>query len=236
MKFKIRNIYQMIVPQYMRYYLGIKRKKEYFTYLRSTQANPNSLQVFEQCKCIFVHIPKTAGLSIVRSLFQDLPGHTHRSALLYRYIFGKTYNQMFKFAFVRNPWARTLSAYNYLKEGGRAEKDKAFKAEVLVQFTDFTDFVIHWLTKKNCNKCVHFIPQYRWLCDLRGKLIVDFVGRIEQIDTDYEYIRARVGFGDELIHINKSQNVDYHQFYTEETRAIVEKVYKKEITLFRYSF
>ena len=60
---------------------------------------------FDRLQCIFVHIPKCAGVSIASSLFGNLGGG-HATLSEYRLVFDcREFNRYFKFAVVRNPCA-----------------------------------------------------------------------------------------------------------------------------------
>ena len=75
---------------------------------------------FIRKKVIFIHIPKSAGNAITRSLFNtesmNLGGHS--SALHYFEADESSFNSCFKFSFSRHPVSRFISAFNFLKNGG----------------------------------------------------------------------------------------------------------------------
>ena len=85
---------------------------------------------YDDYRCIFVHIPKAAGMSICRSLFGNLAGG-HATLSDYQIIFPRLeFESYFKFTFVRNPWDRVFSAYNFLKKGGATEFDRQWAPHV----------------------------------------------------------------------------------------------------------
>jgi hypothetical protein len=198
----------------------------------------NLLKAFDKHKVLFIHIPKTAGISVRDSLFQTHGFSKHVKAQTYKYYLGKTtFNSYFKFAFVRNPWARTLSAYNFLKKGGINEVDKNWSDAVLSQYDSFEDFVMNGLHTEEVINWTHFIPQYKWLCDHKNRNLMDFTGRLESIEADYEYIRERTGIGLPLKHKNKGKTIEsYRNFYTETMQNKVVELYKLDIELFNYTF
>ena len=127
--FLIMNVLKIFIKKlYYKYIPELRRKQIYKLLHRSeienvrTAVYPSekgnfSLRGFDREKAIFVHIPKAAGTSIALSIFGELP--YHYKAIDYIVFFGrKTFNQYFKFAFVRNPWDRVYSAYTYLRKGG----------------------------------------------------------------------------------------------------------------------
>src|SRR5690625_2614056 len=98
-----RSIYTVLSP-----HRRIKHKNQ--------RLNGKRYAPFDQYHSIFVHIPKTAGVSVAHSLFEIKTAY-HVRVSKYQIIFSQDeYNQYFKFAFVRNPWDRLVSAYRFLKK------------------------------------------------------------------------------------------------------------------------
>src|SRR3954465_5712000 len=87
--------------------------------------NYYSKNCFDYYKCIFIHIPKTAGVSISKSLFGNYTDHANIDWYLKHYE-KRTVEQYYKVAFVRNPWDRLYSAYVFLRQGGMYEADATF--------------------------------------------------------------------------------------------------------------
>ena len=78
--------------------------------------------VDDKRKCVFVHVPKCAGNSIVKAFGSDT--HSHQPANYYWR--EKKILNYYLFSIVRNPWDRFLSAYLFLKDGGINDVDKFF--------------------------------------------------------------------------------------------------------------
>jgi len=153
----------------------------------------------------------------------------------------RDFESFFKFAFVRNPWDRLLSAYNFLTSGGMSEGDRLWAERNLSGISGFEEFVKGHLRKRNIFSSIHFIPQYRFLCRPHSTDVrVDFIGKYESLDRDFRTVREKIGLGTagELPHFNrgKSGAGDYRQAYTRETRDIVAGVYRQDIELFGYAF
>jgi hypothetical protein len=155
-------------------------------------------------RCIFVHVPKAAGISVATALFGNAGGG-HCEARYYREVFGPDFGAYFKFTFVRDPVTRLVSAYEFLRRGGHPAwpKDAAFSKEVLSAYRDFDDFVLNWLTPGRPSPMPHFRPQIEFLT-LGNRLVMDFIGRFENLADDFEVVCRRLGIAAQLIHANRT--------------------------------
>ncbi len=200
-----------------------------------------SLRDFDRQQCLFVHVPKTAGMSVASSLFGHRAG-AHLTFRHYRRIFEqlygvKNFDEFFSFAFVRNPWDRCHSAYSFLKSGGILPQDRRFAEQHLHPFDDFGSFVRHWLRPENIYMSIHLKPQSYFLVDEDGEVRMHFIGRFENLETDYEFIRQRLGFGKPLAKANVTKDRrNYLHVYNDESRDIVGRVYAEDIERFKYRF
>jgi hypothetical protein len=198
-----------------------------------------SLKPFDDHACLFVHIPKCAGISVSKSLFGNLAGG-HLRVPHYQLILSEhDFDRYFKFTFVRNPWDRLVSGFRFLKSGGLNGGDRAWAREHLAPFDDFHDFVARWVDRKNVSTWKHFAPQYKYICEPGGEnLKVDFVGYFEHLADDFEHVRAKLGLRAGLEHHNRTSGSreDYRACYSTETRDLVADVYAEDIRLFGYDF
>lgn len=174
--------------------------------------------ISDKYKCIFVHVPKTAGQSI-EQVFVKLHCLTWetRGSLLLRpndnpskgpqalahlksseyvdlgYIDKETFQSYYKFAFVRNPWERLVSEYLYRKADKKVSLKRFFESSVS-QIDSFKD------------RSRHIIPQVEYLTDFQGNYIVDFVGRFETLTSNFARIAEHLGLGEvELERKNQSE-------------------------------
>jgi hypothetical protein len=192
---------------------------------------------FDRHEMIFVHIPKTAGISLTRTFFPDLHV-SHTPIRIYKMLYQpEVYDSYFKFAFVRNPWDRLVSAFHYLKRGGRTKRDRLWAAANLAPYENFAGFARGWVNQDNVYSYVHFIPQHEFLCDRHLQIEFDYIGRFESIEDDFKYIGQRLRIGTNLPHYNRgAPRPDYRTFYDRETKAIVGRVYRDDIELLSYTF
>lgn len=146
-------------------------------------------------KCLFIHIPKVAGTSLIAFLqdkgaeprppsmpddpFDPPPPHLRAGDYLkYDLVSPEQFDAYFKFAFVRNPWDRLVSEYVY-----RLRPRKY----------DFKTWVFHRFPRPSWDdRYCHVIPQYDFLHDGDGRLLVDFVGRYENLQADFEEVCRRL--------------------------------------------
>lgn len=198
-----------------------------------------SLAQFDQSDSIFVHIPKCGGSSVSKTLYGNM-AYGHKTAIIYTCIYPKKiYENMFKFTFVRNPWDRMVSAYFYLSAKVGIDEELEWSKKNIRDDDDFESFVMRWLNEKSCYSNLMFIPQYIFILGAKGEKMVDYIGRLENFDEDYAYIANRLGVDKNLMHVNSSvtrESSDYRQYYNDQTRELVARVYRKDIELLGYEF
>ena len=75
------------------------------------------------------------------------------------------------------------------------------------------------------------------MSDEEGAVIVDFIGRFENLNEDTGTVFRNLGIsGASLPHNNSSHHRDYRSYYTEETRDLVAERYARDIEFFGYEF
>lgn len=211
--------------------MSLKTKFRYSVLVNLQREYPKNVDAAE---AIFIHIPKTAGTSLY-----NLIGYTGIGHVPYDWYETRDrdkFKRYFKFAFVRNPWDRLVSAFLYLKRGGSNAMDEQWGKSNLGDYDTFEDFVKNWVTDDNVERYFHFIPQYRFIYDQELVLKVDFVGRFENIQADFDVVANKLGIAERLPYVNKSQRKAYQTYYTDETRDIVSRVYRQDLELFNYQF
>ena len=200
-------------------------------------------------KFLFVHIFKTAGTSITDSFarfcyrsgssrpsnwmaflstnwkkIHRVPIKKHATALQIQAAMDREiFDSFFKFSFVRNPWDWQVSLYHYIldrpKNPGHEETKKMGSFRNFVFSREKLSF-----TQTSC------------LVDESGNLLVDFVGKFENLDQDFQSICHKVGISASLPHINKSKRTDYQDYYDAETRDLTARLYAEDIERFGYTF
>ena len=203
-------------------------------YIKNKTDNPYK-DINDKYKIIFIHIPKNAGISIEEALFDKKIGH--KSILQFESHNLKKYHEYFKFTVVRNPYDRLVSAFHFLKKGGRNPVDKAWSDNNLKDIKDFKDFVYQLKDKKFAKKILnqqHFRPQYKYLVNSKRKIDIDFIMKFENLSNDFEQLVKKINLQDKkLEHKNKSNRKLWEEYYTEDNmKEIVYSLYIKDFELF----
>ena len=186
--------------------------------------------ISDKHKCIFIHINKTGGTSISQALgggggnYVDYNCGKHAPAMRLRQRYPKKFENYFKFTFVRNPWDKILSQYFFrvvdegrLRALGRSE-------------VSFNEFV-----KKPFPGC-HWVQLNR-ISDKNGKILVDFIGRFETLQDDFNVVCDKLGQKPKkLPHAFGTQHKPYWEYYDDESRELIAIKYKKDIEYFGYKF
>lgn len=194
------------------------------------------LNVFYKSKTVFIHIPKTAGISLIKAIYDDVNLEGHRSFFFYNIALNMKSEKYFCFSFVRNPFDRLYSAYMFLKKGGMNHIDRLLYKTYLSKFNDFEDFVLNGLDNNIIFKIIHFIPQHEFLCDRRGNVMVDFIGRFENLEDDVRFLSDKFKKDIRLEHYNSNLKKDYKEVYTAKMVSKVKTIYYKDLKFFNYKF
>ena len=188
-------------------------------------------------KFVFHHVPKTGGSSITAALApycrnyegevpsDDTPKWQlafHQPHYMHHAV--KDLEDIpegyYSFAFVRNPFDAVVSAWN-------PEKFKYFDEFVDHEIFTGVEYVARW-------------TQFEYLTDDDGKILVDSVGRYENLSQDFYEIVGTIGVPLMILpkrNITKDKVHDsYREYYSPVSRRMVEKKYKKDLEFFEYEF
>jgi hypothetical protein len=196
---------------------------------------------------IFVHVYKTGGTSIKEALHPCLllpqesffakglqklrlfpvPNlfHPHVKASVLRERLGRRiFDSFFKFAFVRNPWDREVSNYFYLLRN----RDHELHEEV--KNAGCFERYLEW------RRATGSSTQKELIADPNGRILVDFVGRFENLEVDFEKVCARLGVRAKLPYLNRGDRRPYREYYSDRTQRFVAEYFREDIEHFGYHF
>lgn len=233
--------------------------------------------IIKSCNTVFVHVPKTAGQSMENALLKHLgkdrttagaafllrknedpaigpPRLAHLTAMQYvscGHLTPEVYADSFSFGFVRDPWARTVSLYRY---------------SGLASLIDFTTFVNEYLEVLIRDRHWFYRPQTDFLFDKDDKQAVSFIGRLENVQSDWKYCCQQMGLPvlplrkDNAtkpsallspkslkwlaiyprllgqISIKTTGQKYYKDYYSANTQVVVSQLYQRDCRLLNYNF
>ncbi|WP_340676898.1 sulfotransferase family 2 domain-containing protein [Paraglaciecola sp.] len=191
-------------------------------------------------RCIFIHIPKCAGSSILKAL-----GHTGgRDHVEWRHYQGanpKWFKHYFKFAVCRHPFARLRSVYYYVISGGnQSSNDLALKTLIQAKSNSFESFVENVLNEEFASDNVLFHPQYRYVFNNVGQLMVDNILRFETLDKEWQAMVNTKGLSKSALKLNITNKTE--DLIKVKTLILsptqlhkIQHIYRKDFQLFGYS-
>lgn len=167
----------------------------------------------------------------------------------------------FKFAIVRNPWDLLIAYYLWGCWGLRGHANTNLRGRLRRylgrtrawghpfqqeerEFASHPTLMEYLDNSEQFNKELGFsasgtdLSQQRAAISIDGKLAVDYVGKFENLDDDFKKICKKAGIkAVQLPHrLKSSRSRHYSQFYSKETREIVQCKYIADIEAFNYVF
>lgn len=194
----------------------------------------------EKHQAIFVHIPKTAGTSILAGLGAPPVFDTHAPSRAYARAYPEFYARSYKFAFVRNPWDRFASSFHFMKHGTdwKMQQDWARRHIGNMDFREFTLRLRNPLFRAAVLSERFFWPQTTWLGGVGDAGGVDQLFRFEAIEPAMRQLCARFGIDRPTTtpHLRKVVKADFHALYDDMMIDIVARLYRHDIAALDYSF
>lgn len=181
---------------------------------------------------IFIHIPKSAGSSIAHALYGK--SIAHMPASFYMRANSEAFTSRVQFAVVRDPWDRAYSAYRFLKAGG-TKLVPVENAEKYTRFDSFERFVKEYLAENYNGQLDQVLrPQYRYVYDDDGDLLVQHVGRVESLGETIEFLEPLIGrISFPWLNSAERKGSDSDE-YSPQLINIVGDIYSRDIELFGY--
>jgi hypothetical protein len=208
---------------------------------------------------LFVHIAKTGGTSVRAALqglrwrdpwvwpmilcsrLSHLSGHRiatklprHAKVVAAKEVLPREFfEELFKFAFVRNPWDLQVSSFHHIRRE---------RPQYLGGHRDFDSF-LRWKLDPERPYQYHLDTsmelQTDYLVDLHGQVVVDFIGRYERLREDFAESCRRIGIREPTLPHQRRANdrsKDYRGYYTEETAEMVARHFAPDIEMLGYAF
>lgn len=205
--------------------------------------------VSKQHRFIFVAVPKTGTHSVRKALRPHLGAgdmeqarlfvekqfpilelarlrHGHISLQQVRPFVGDDFfESSFKFGFVRNPFDRFVSYCAFAtRPQGLFDQDPK-------------GVMRHFLFIEPPVRHIVFQSQHSFLTGTDGRLLADYVGRVEEMQQSYDVVCERIGIPPSpLERVNQSRRRDYREYYDQALVDAVAKLYARDLELFGYDF
>lgn len=143
------------------------------------------------------------------------------------------FEELFKFVFVRNPWDLQVSSFHHIRRE---------RPHLMQHIGDFGEF-IRWKLDPERPYQFHVDTsielQSDYVLDLHGKMRVDFVGRYERLQQDFDSVCGRIGVPARLLpHRRQATDraSDYRSYYNDATAEMIADRFETDIRLFGYTF
>ena len=138
--------------------------------------------VVRKCPSLFIHIPRCAGTRINMVLYGRFIGH--RTALWYKIADPRLFERKYKFAVVRDPVDRFVSAFFFLQAGGTADVPASPRTTKLIRKFKSIDEFMGCVDRENMplkKLDPVFHAQSDYVLDEHGRLIVDDLFVLDEI-------------------------------------------------------
>jgi hypothetical protein len=187
------------------------------------------------------------------------PYHHHTIALQMKIHFdemGWDWNSYFKFITMRNPWDMIVSFYHFAKPDINGiyywEKSRDGIARDSTTRLPFEEWVLNKDIKKSWHGLLlkngefhkntwtndfSFFTLNNFILDEKGEILVDYIVKVENIEKGLKTVCDKINIPFKRIRkLNKSKHKHYRQYYSEETRKVIEEEFQYDIKIGEYEF
>lgn len=193
------------------------------------------MYVDQSRKLIFIHNPKTAGMSIVRSFgfpstgFPNRFNHTRPQEAI-TWIFQQTWASYYSFCFVRNPWDRLVSLYHFQRSDAYARIAGPNLSHHRAKVLDFAQWMDSNIAERH--KSLWFgVPQADW------SYLVSETFRYEDLDLALPRIATTFGLDWDGATANQTPHPHYRTVFTIPAHIdFVARLDHETITRFAYDY
>jgi hypothetical protein len=176
---------------------------------------------------LFIHIPKTGGVSISKQLYGGLIGHKGYRYYKKRFSHNQ-YKDLYKFSTVRHPYNRFISSYTFLQNGGLTTYDREI-SKLINSYDNIDSFLQR--NYKTLKRNLHFKSQHNFIF-VRYKKQVNDIFKIEELNEYKVFFNLKLNI--DTSHKLNSTIKTKKTKISQESKDILREIYKNDFTLLGY--
>ena len=210
-------------------------RRLYRSMMRSTRRKAGLIpRQFRRDRVLFIHVPKCAGSAFLDAYLGFQTGHV--TAQDYHDADPDFFAAAYVFAFVRNPLARFVSAYNHIQTDDLWPVLPAVRLLVDRQGATVSEVAASLRPDSELLRMPWFTPQHTFL-EVQGRCAVNRAFKTESFAADLEVITAdvpiRLRLSTEVNRRGREQTPPDAGFSAESV-ANLRRIYSRDFTLFGY--
>jgi len=195
-------------------------------------------------KFIFIHVPKTAGISISDALKE----YTEDEISFHKSQFNILNNDGTQGIYMKSSRWKGFEGDYYLHASiddlYRRLGDEIFSFYIFACVRNPFDRVVSQTSFANKINTMPLLlqnfglpkPQLEYL-KINDKVVANRILRFENLQEDFNQACKEIGLPElDLVHKNRSNRTDYRNYYTEQTKNMIYRIYKDEFDYFGYEF
>lgn len=199
---------------------------------------------------LFFHLRKTGGISLGKMIRLQYPNteaiHKHTPYIWLPNEYKKYVRNYFVITWVRNPFSRFVSWWEYLNWKVKPENNKKRNRITMVQFLKqvptFEHFVHSLQEDKSQDPLEHYYFQRTMnfsISDENGNILADYIGKKENFEEDWNRVAPKIGCENQEIWHRNTLSIngdwDLRRYYTSlKLVDIVYDYFKKDLEMFKY--
>lgn len=183
----------------------------------------------------FIHIPRTGGTTVLTHLSELDPirfniDRPHVTACQMKAM-DPNFRKKYTFAFIRNPYQRLVSIWQYELKRALGSKDPDF-----AKLNDFNVWLKYYASNLDWGRSFMVLPQWMWISDWTNMIEVTELYRYEDFDYWLEHLEKKLGHTfNKTLAANKSmKQYNYKEITTTESRRIMIELCYADCDRFNY--
>jgi len=188
--------------------------------------------------CVFIHIPKTGGTSVLKWLQTNLEYKKsctkHCTIKKWNNHCGQKTNH---FTVVRNPYARILSWFHYqgkmARNRAKSNYERNYDKEMIFYYEKGFQY---WLENGNPNVLLNKTILTQQVDYYDENCL--FVLSTENLSEEFTKVQDYFNIYEPIKHLNKSgkNTKNYRGYYNKDTKKIVSRLFEKDLDILKYNF